>query len=47
MKNEFQTKKKNGMRKGVAIRVPLNKDLYKRPAYKGPLGYISNLSFCT
>ena len=41
MKNEFQAKKKNSMRKGVGTRVPLNRDLYKRPAYKGPLGYIS------
>ena len=47
MKNEFQTKKKNGIRKGVGTGVPLNRALYKGPAYKGPLGYISNLSFCT
>ena len=29
------------MRKGVGTRVPLHRDLYKRLAYKGPLGYIS------
>ena len=33
--------KKNGMRKGVGTRVPLNRDLYKRPPYKGPLVWIS------